>query len=459
MTTDTHVEASNFYQEPPENQFQDSINGLTRRISQLEGTKQNNSNSWQNNNRRPQLGNTNNRQAKFFICESTSHLCRYCPFFLRYKQENARHDNAGGQQDSKDQDNRNSQSINQGNFRSPLAQPSTYKLFDVNGNPLCSHGTLKQKLTSGKTDFNTEILVCDIKQDAILGQDFLLDHIDKIDYKRQILSTKDTDIQCWIGGEANVICRVIVKETVTLPGKSKLLIPVLIENAEHLEPLRYVDKTQKKETELNITRGILDPRQEDITVQLINFREEPVTIYAKEHLEVCESFYEMPAVGVCNHIETEGTRSDKLPSHIEDLFNIVHLQEKAKATTKGTSSIIFIQLYPDDREKTAFSTSQGLFQLTVTPFGLATSPAVFERLMEDVLRGLQWGECLLYMDDIIVPGATFEEELLRLEHVFQRMSEANLKFKPSKCILFQKSVKFLGHIVSVHGVQSDPEKI
>lgn len=124
MTTDTHLgEASNFSQEPSENQFHDSINGLTRRISQLEGTKQNYSNSWQNNNnRRPQWGNTNNRQAKCFICESTSHLCRYCPFYLRYKQENARHDNTGGQQGSKDQDNRNSQSLNQGNFSSPLAR-------------------------------------------------------------------------------------------------------------------------------------------------------------------------------------------------------------------------------------------------------------------------------------------------------------------------------------------------
>ncbi|CAC5389237.1 unnamed protein product [Mytilus coruscus] len=79
--------------------------------------------------------------------------------------------------------------------------------------------------------------------------------------------------------------------------------------------------------------------------------------------------------------------------------------------------------------------------------------------MEDVLRGLQWEKCLSYMNDITVPGATFEEELLRLEHVFQRMREANLKLKPSKCILFQKSVKFLGHVDSEHGVQTDPEKI
>ncbi|CAC5389238.1 unnamed protein product [Mytilus coruscus] len=115
-------------------------------------------------------------------------------------------------------------------------------------------------------------------------------------------------------------------------------------------PLGYVDKTQKKETELNKTRGILDPDQEDIRVQLINFREEPVTVHAKEHIGVCESYYEMPAVGVCNHIGTEGTRSEKLPSHIEDLFNrsIVHLQEKEKQQLKE-----LLQLYSDVFAKSA----------------------------------------------------------------------------------------------------------
>jgi len=78
---------------------------------------------------------------------------------------------------------------------------------------------------------------------------------------------------------------------------------------------------------------------------------------------------------------------------------------------------------------------------------------------EDVLRGLQWEECPLYMDDIIVPGASFQERLFRLEHVFIRLREANLKLKPSKCILFQKSVKFLGHVVSEERVHIDPDKI
>jgi hypothetical protein len=57
-------------------------------------------------------------------------------------------------------------------------------------------------------------------------------------------------------------------------------------------------------------------------------------------------------------------------------------------------------------------------------------------------------ECLLYMDDIIVPGATFEENLQRLKHTLDRLLSAGLKLKPSKCVFFQTSVKFLGHMVN-----------
>ena len=95
-----------------------------------------------------------------------------------------------------------------------------------------------------------------------------------------------------------------------------------------------------------------------------------------------------------------------------------------------------------DKEKTAFLRSMGLFQFTVMPFGLVNAPSTFERLMEDVLRGLQWQECLIYMDDIISPSSTFEEGLNRLESIFIRLRGANLKLKPSKCILFQTKVNF-----------------
>ena len=119
-----------------------------------------------------------------------------------------------------------------------------------------------------------------------------------------------------------------------------------------------------------------------------------------------------------------------------------------------------IGLDEESKEKTAFaSSSMGLYHFTVMPFGLVGSPSTFSRLMEDVLRGLQWEECVLYMDDIITGSESFEESILRLEHIFKRLQIANLKLKPSKCIFFQKSVSFLGHVVSEDGVHTDPMKV
>jgi hypothetical protein len=62
------------------------------------------------------------------------------------------------------------------------------------------------------------------------------------------------------------------------------------------------------------------------------------------------------------------------------------------------------------------------------------------------------------MDDIMVPGATFEENIQRLKHTLDRFLSAGLKLKPSKCFFFQTSGKFLDHIVSENGVSTDPKK-
>ena len=54
---------------------------------------------------------------------------------------------------------------------------------------------------------------------------------------------------------------------------------------------------------------------------------------------------------------------------------------------------------------------------------------------------------------------TVAEHLIRLEAVFQKLKDARLKLKPSKCELFKKSFAYLGHIVSEEGVETDPKKI
>ena len=71
----------------------------------------------------------------------------------------------------------------------------------------------------------------------------------------------------------------------------------------------------------------------------------------------------------------------------------------------------------------------------------------FQCLMAVTLSGLQWKSCLVYIDDVIV-FSTFEEHIRRLEEVFDRLSLANLRLKPSKCFLFKQEVEFLGHVVT-----------
>ena len=87
------------------------------------------------------------------------------------------------------------------------------------------------------------------------------------------------------------------------------------------------------------------------------------------------------------------------------------------------------ELDPEDRQMTAFISRKGLFVFKVLPFGRCGAPATFERLVEIVLAGLHWETCLVYLDDIIVCGKTFDEMLKNLDDVFARLQGTGLKFE------------------------------
>ena len=107
---------------------------------------------------------------------------------------------------------------------------------------------------------------------------------------------------------------------------------------------------------------------------------------------------------------------------------------------------------PADREKTAFVTQGGLYEFKVMPLGLVNAPATFERLMERVLQGIPWSECLVYLDDILVFGPDFATTLERSVWVLDRLEAVGLRLKAKKCQLFQEEIPFLGHIMSASGI-------
>ncbi len=116
-----------------------------------------------------------------------------------------------------------------------------------------------------------------------------------------------------------------------------------------------------------------------------------------------------------------------------------------------------INMHPDDQEKTAVITKYGLYEYTKLPFGLNNAPSTFQRCMELVFRGVQWETLLIYLDDLIIfSNLDYTEHFKRLVEVFQKLADAGLRLKPSKCHLLQTEVLFLGHVVDGQGVRPNP---
>ena len=79
--------------------------------------------------------------------------------------------------------------------------------------------------------------------------------------------------------------------------------------------------------------------------------------------------------------------------------------------------------------------------------------------MESVLAGLSGEKCIVYIDDILVPGVTWAEHLQNLRQVFERLRSANLRLKSKKCQLAEREAEYLGYVISEEGLSTDPEKI
>ena len=153
------------------------------------------------------------------------------------------------------------------------------------------------------------------------------------------------------------------------------------------------------------------------------------------------------------------TKKDAFPlPRIDDSLNSLSGQSWF-STLDLASGYWQVRLSEDAKPKTAFATHSGLFQFAVMPFGLCNAPATFERLMSQVMRGLHWKRCLVYIDDILVFGHDFESALQSLELVLIRVAEYGLQLKSTKCHLFRSSVPFLGHIVGRAGLECDPSKV
>jgi len=107
-----------------------------------------------------------------------------------------------------------------------------------------------------------------------------------------------------------------------------------------------------------------------------------------------------------------------------------------------------VDMKPKSREVTAFITPWGLFEWNRMPFGLYNAPAIFQRLMNQVLRKYLGKFVLVYLNDNIIYFKTFKEYKKYVRLVFEALRAAFLMMKPKKCKFTQKELRFFEHIIS-----------
>ena len=118
-----------------------------------------------------------------------------------------------------------------------------------------------------------------------------------------------------------------------------------------------------------------------------------------------------------------------------------------------------LPLYPADRGYTAFHTPIGLFKWNVLPQGTAASPAIFQRMMDRWFAAFLWKKVICWIDDLLVFSRTFEEHLVALREIFLIFRKYGLVASRRKLKLCMRSVRYIGYIFGVEGIQADPDKL
>ena len=112
-----------------------------------------------------------------------------------------------------------------------------------------------------------------------------------------------------------------------------------------------------------------------------------------------------------------------------------------------------------DIHKTAFRTHDGHYEFVVMPFGLSNAPSTFQATMNQLFRPFLRRFVTVFFDDILIYSHSEEEHFHHLTLVLQVLRDNRFYAKASKCQFFQRTIEYLGHLVSANGVQADPAKI
>ena len=152
---------------------------------------------------------------------------------------------------------------------------------------------------------------------------------------------------------------------------------------------------------------------------------------------------------------------------VNDSFPLPRIQQlleragghKIYSSIDATSAYYSIEMAPNSKECTAFSTPFGLFHWNRMPFGISVAPAIYSRFIMLVLNPLGTKNLAVYLDDVLIFNNSMKAHLARLEEVLEAHARGGIKIKPAKTELFVEKIQYLGHQLSQDGIGMVPEYV
>ncbi|GFS51926.1 retrovirus-related Pol polyprotein from transposon 17.6 [Trichonephila clavipes] len=270
------------------------------------------------------------------------------------------------------------------------------------------------------------------------------------------------------------------------------LMQISAENLQEELDLRHVENRQiKKELEKLIQDYKLEKTAStDVTMRIILKDEEPVCQHPRrlaftERQEVNKQIEEWLNEGIIRPSSAEYASpivmvkkkdgssrmcidyrklnqklvKDKFPLPIIEGVLDTLKEAKVYSTLDLRNGFFHVDVDEDCRKYTSFIVPDGQFEFNKVPFGLSTSPGVFQRYVSSIFRDLnRKGIVISYLDDLVIPAKNEQEGLEKLKIIFEVAKKYGLEIKFKKCQFLKKKIEFLGHIVESGTIKPSPTK-
>ena len=324
----------------------------------------------------------------------------------------------------------------------PSLQPSTVKLRTYTGEELKVLGSLPVEVDYHSQKASLHLLVVAGSGPSLLGRDWLAKlRLDWQNLHRLHTTPQEHQLQDVLSRYADVFKEELglVKQTAKIyvdpTAKPRFCKPRTVPYAIRAKVEQELDRLEKS--------GIIEK------MQFSSWAAPIVPVLKRDG-----------SVRICGDYRATVNQAAKLDTYplprIEDLFASL---TGGKTFSKLDLSHAYQQIPLDEESKSlvAINTHKGLYKYHRLPFGVASAPSIFQRIMEGILNGIS--HVCVYIDDILVTGSSEAEHLSTLEEVLRRLRDAGLRLKRTKCTFMLPTVEYLGHSISAEGLRPTQETV